>query len=82
MEWTNPPAAKRGRTSPKWALVAEKLRANPNVWAKIGTVKFPSQASVIAKTHDIKVVSRKAGENAEGISMYDLYGMFEVEDAS
>ena len=77
MEWTNPPAAKRGRTSSKWSVVAESLRSNPNVWAKIGSVKFPSQGSVIAKTHNIKVITRKSdGE------LYDLYGMFEVEDAS
>jgi hypothetical protein len=72
MEWTNPPAAKRGRTSTKWSKVAEQLRENPNTWAKIGSVKFASQASVIAKTHNLKVVTRQ-GEN----NMFDLYAMYE-----
>jgi len=74
MEWTNPPAAKRGRSSSKWTAIAEQLKAKPNTWAKIGTVKFPSQGSVIAKTHGLKVVTRKT----EG-EFYDLYAMFEVK---
>lgn len=77
MEWTNPPAAKRGRSSSKWSAIAEQLRTKPNTWAKIGTVKFPSQGSVIAKTHNLKVVTRKVGKES-----YDLYGMFEAENES
>jgi hypothetical protein len=73
LEWTNPPAAKRGRTSTKWSQIAAQLKANPNTWAKIGTVKFPSQASVIAKTHNIKVVTRKVTDGA-----YDVYAMHEA----
>lgn len=72
MEWTNPPAAKRGQTSTKWSKVAEQLRANPNTWAKIGSVKYASQATVIAKTHNLKVVTRKNSEN-----LYDIYAMHE-----
>lgn len=72
MEWLSPPPAKRGKTSTKWSKVADQLRENPNNWAKIGTVKFASQASIIAKTHGIKVITRK-NENES----FDLYGMFD-----
>ena len=74
MEWTSPPPAKRGRTSTKWTEIAEQLRANPNNWAKIGTIKFPSQAAVIAKTHGIKVVTRKTED-----SLFDLWGIYETD---
>lgn len=77
MEWQTPPPAKRGKTAGKWSLVAEKLKANPNQWAKIGTVRFASQASIIAKTHGIKVISRKLDKET-----YDLYGCYEQSDAS
>jgi hypothetical protein len=72
IEWKTPPAAKRGRTSDKWSKVANELRERPNEWAKIGSVKFPSQASVIAKTHNIKVITRKSDNE-----LFDIYGMFE-----
>ena len=73
MEWQKPPAAKRRITSTKWSKVAEELRGNPNTWAKIGNVKFASQGHIIAKTHGIKVITRKSGD-----SSFDLYGMFEA----
>jgi hypothetical protein len=73
IEWTTPPAAKRGRTSTKWSKVANELRERPNEWAKIGSVKSPSQASIIAKTHNIKVITRKSEDET-----FDIYGMFEV----
>ena len=73
MEWVNPPAAKRGRTSTKWSKIAEQLKANPNTWAKIGSVKFASQASVIGKTHNMKIVTRK---NDEGT--FDIYAIYEL----
>jgi hypothetical protein len=76
MEWVNPPAAKRGRTSTKWSKVAEQLKANPNTWAKIGSVNYASQASVIGKTHGMKIVTRK---NDEGT--FDIYAMVEIKDA-
>lgn len=76
MEWVNPPAAKRGRTSTKWSKIAEELKAKPNTWAKIGSVKFASQAAVIGKTHGMKIVTRK---NDEGL--FDIYAMYEVNDA-
>ena len=72
IEWKTPPAAKRGRTSTKWSKVANELRERPNEWAMIGTVKFPSQASIIAKTHNIKVITRKSSGES-----FDIYGMFE-----
>lgn len=72
MEWGNPPAAKRGRTSTKWSKVADELKKNPNSWAKIGSVKFASQASVIGKTHGLKIVTRK---NDSG--QFDIYAMYE-----
>lgn len=74
MEWETPPPAKRGRTSPKWKTIADQLRANPDNWAKIGTIKFPSQAAVIAKTHGIKVVTRK-NESAT----FDLWAIYESD---
>lgn len=74
MEWQTPPPAKRGKASMKWSAVADQLRANPDNWAKIGTVKFPSQASVIAKTHGIKVVTRKNED-----SLFDLWAIFESD---
>jgi hypothetical protein len=79
MEWQQPPAAKRGKTATKWSKIAEQLRNNPNEWAKIGTVKFASQGSIIGKTHGIKVITRKS-EDIE--NAFDLYGMFEQSDAS
>lgn len=72
--WTEPPVAKRGRSSTKWSAVADELRAKPNTWAMIGTVRFPSQASVISKTYKLKVVTRR---NSDKVS-YDMYAMHEV----
>jgi hypothetical protein len=71
VEWTQPPAAKRGKTSSKWLKITNQLKANPDNWAWIGKVKHASQATVISRTYEVKVISRK---NADG--MYDLYGIF------
>jgi hypothetical protein len=76
IEWTTPPAAKRGRTSTKWSKVAAELRERPNEWAKIGKLNFASQASIIAKTHNIKVATRQTSEGT-----FDIYGMYEAPDA-
>ncbi len=75
VEWTNPPEAKRGRTSTKWRTIANELRLKPNTWAKIGTVKYPSQAGVISKTHQLKVITRRTDDK-----MFDLYAMYESPD--
>lgn len=75
IEWKNPPEAKRGRTSTKWLTIANELRQKPDTWAKIGTVKYPSQAGVISKTHQLKVITRRT-EN----KMFDLYAMYESPD--
>lgn len=72
VEWTNPPEAKRGRTSTKWVTIANQLKLQPNTWAKIGTVKYPSQAGVISKTHNLKVVTRRTADK-----MFDLYAIYE-----
>jgi hypothetical protein len=77
IEWTPPPAAKRGRGASKWTAAVEAVRKNPNVWGKIGQVKYAGQASSMAKTYNLKFVTRKA-ENG----MYDLYAICEVKDAS
>jgi hypothetical protein len=71
IEWTQPPAARRGKTSSKWLKITDELKANPNNWALIGKVKHASQATVISRTYDVRVISRK---NPDG--MYDLYGIF------
>jgi hypothetical protein len=75
MEWVNPPAAKRGRTSTKWSKIAAELKTKPNTWAKIGTVNYASQATIIGRTHGIKIVTRK---NDEGT--FDIYAMVELTD--
>jgi len=74
VEWTEPPKAKRGQSSTKWATITNELKDNPNQWAKIGTVKHASQGTVISKQYGVKVVSRK---NEDGT--YDLYGIAEDE---
>lgn len=74
MEWQQPPPARRGKTASKWAIVAEALKANPNKWAMIGSVKHASQAAIIARNHGIKVITRQ-GENKK----IDLYGIYEGE---
>lgn len=74
MQWQQPPPAKRGRTATKWSSIADALKANPNEWALIGSVKYASQAAIIAKTHGIKVITRQGANDA-----FDLYGMFESE---
>jgi hypothetical protein len=76
IEWKTPPAAKRGRTSTKWSKIAAELRQRPNEWAKIGNLNFASQAFIIAKTHNIKVMTRKT----EG-DTFEIYGMYEAPDA-
>jgi hypothetical protein len=76
IEWTTPPDAQRGRSSTKWSKVAAQLRQRPNEWAKIGNLNFASQAFIIAKTHNIKVKTRKT-EN----ETFEIYGMFEAPDA-
>lgn len=77
VQWTNPPEAKRGRTSTKWLTIANELRLKPNTWAKIGTVKYPSQAGVISKMYQLKVVTRRTEDK-----MFDLYAMYELPDPS
>ena len=78
IEWTEPPAARRGKTSSKWLTITNELKKNPNKWAMIGTVKHASQATVISRTYGVKVVSRKSPDG-----MYDLYGIYgEDKDAS
>jgi len=72
VEWIEPPKAKRGQSSTKWATITNQLKDNPNQWAKIGTVKHASQGTVISKQYGVKVVSRK---NEDGT--YDLYGIAE-----
>jgi hypothetical protein len=76
IEWANPPEAKRGRTATKWVSVANELRLKPNTWAKIGTVKYPSQAGVISKTHQLKVITRRTDDK-----MFDLYAMYVQPDS-
>jgi len=71
IEWTQPPAARRGKTSSKWRTITNELKANPDSWALIGKVKHASQATVISRTYNVKVVSRK---NPDGF--YDLYGVY------
>ena len=77
IEWTQPPAARRGKTSSKWLKITNELKANPNNWAMIGQVKHASQATVISRTYGVKVISRK---NPDG--MYDLYGIYGDADES
>jgi hypothetical protein len=71
IEWTEPPAARRGKTSSKWLKITEELKAKPNQWALIGRVKHASQATVISRTYDVKVISRKGSDG-----LYDLYGIY------
>ena len=76
IEWKTPPEAQRGRSSTKWSKVAAQLRQRPNEWAKIGTLKFASQAFIIAKTHNIKVKTRKNPDLT-----FEIYGMYEDPNA-
>lgn len=71
IEWKQPPQASRGKTSSKWRVITDTLKANPDKWALIGTVKHASQGTVISKTYGVKVISRK---NEDGL--YDLYGIY------
>lgn len=77
IEWTEPPAARRGKTSSKWLKITNELKSNPNQWAMIGRVKHASQATVISRTYGVKVISRKGADG-----LYELYGIFGEEDAS
>lgn len=77
IEWTEPPLARRGKTSSKWLNITNQLKANPNQWALIGRVRHASQATVISKTYDVKVISRKSPDG-----LYDLYGIYGDENAN
>lgn len=77
IEWTHPPAARRGKTSSKWLKITDELKNNPNKWALIGRVKHASQATVISRTYGVRVISRKSQDG-----MYDLYGIFGSEVGS
>ena len=71
IEWTEPPPARRGKTSSKWLNITNQLKENPNSWALIGRVKHASQATVISRTYGVRVISRRSPEGG-----YDLYGMY------
>lgn len=75
IEWTEPPLARRGKTSSKWRGRTDALKHNPNTWGLIGRVKHASQATVISKSYGVRVISRKAADG-----MYDLYGIYGEEN--
>lgn len=77
IEWANPPAARRGKTSSKWLKITNELKSNPDEWALIGKVKYASQATVISRTYGVTVVSRKSNDG-----LYDLYGKYVRNDES
>lgn len=77
IEWTAPPAARRGKTSSKWLKITNELKNKPNTWALIGRVKHASQATVISRTYGVRVISRKSQDG-----LYDLYGIYGSESGS
>ena len=80
MEWKDPqwidsPPRKRGGRAPgKWRKITDKLKANPNKWAFLGTTKHPSTAYTIGTRYGVRIVCRV---NKSGT--VDIYGIAEEE---
>lgn len=75
VEWIDKPPRKGGGRHPgKWAKVTDKLKANPNRWAFIGTTNHRNTAYILSNKYGVHIVSR-----ANKSGTYDMYGIAEEE---
>lgn len=85
IEWTEPPADRRGgsRPSTEWDRIAAELRNHPGEWAKVQTAANPGAAYAIKNgglksfepAGTFEAVSRSAGK-LRGKTVVDTYARY------